>query len=186
MGMSLTRLRVSGQIRVAGEGWARGRVGRVGLCWVFSVLCYAQSLSYIQLFATPWTVARQVPLSMGFSRQEYWSGFHFLLQGIFLTQGSNPCLLPLLHWQADSLPRIAWEAPVESWGPGHWGCLFSKCSPVSPKDQCDPTQLGARCLHGGAQCYLLYARHCFRHLGLTGDQNREPSLPLWSVIWFGI
>ena len=31
-------------------------------------------------------------------------GGHFLLQGIFLTQGSNLCLLPLLHWQADSLP----------------------------------------------------------------------------------
>ena len=30
--------------------------------------------------------------------------FHVLLQGIFLTQGSNPHLLPLLHWQADSLP----------------------------------------------------------------------------------
>ena len=30
---------------------------------------------------------------MGFSRQEYWSGLHFLLQGIFLTQGLNPCLL---------------------------------------------------------------------------------------------
>ena len=29
---------------------------------------------------------------------------HFLLQGIFLTQGSNPCLLRFLHWQADSLP----------------------------------------------------------------------------------
>ena len=28
----------------------------------------------VQLFATPWTVARQAPLSMGFSRQEYWSG----------------------------------------------------------------------------------------------------------------
>ena len=40
--------------------------------------------------------------AMGFSRQERWSGFHFLLQGIFPTQGSNPCLL---HWQADSLPR---------------------------------------------------------------------------------
>ena len=32
------------------------------------------SLSHVQLFATPWTVASQAPLSMGFSRQEYWSG----------------------------------------------------------------------------------------------------------------
>ena len=31
-------------------------------------------------------------------------GCHFLLQGIFLTQGLNPCLLHLQHWQADSLP----------------------------------------------------------------------------------
>ena len=30
--------------------------------------------SHVRLFATPWTVARQAPLSMGFSRQEYWSG----------------------------------------------------------------------------------------------------------------
>ena len=33
-----------------------------------------KSLSRVQLFATPWTAAHQVPLSMGFSRQEYWSG----------------------------------------------------------------------------------------------------------------
>ena len=31
-------------------------------------------LSHVQLFATPWTAAYQAPLSMGFSRQEYWSG----------------------------------------------------------------------------------------------------------------
>ena len=31
-------------------------------------------LSHVQLFATPWTVALQAPLSVGFSRQEYWSG----------------------------------------------------------------------------------------------------------------
>ena len=37
----------------------------------------AQSLAYIQLFATPWTVARQAPLSMELSWQEYWSGFSF-------------------------------------------------------------------------------------------------------------
>ena len=40
-----------------------------------------------------WTVAHQAPLSMGFSRQEYCSGLHALLQGIFLTQGLNLCLL---------------------------------------------------------------------------------------------
>ena len=34
----------------------------------------AKSLSRVQLFATPWTVGHQAPLSMGFSRQEYWSG----------------------------------------------------------------------------------------------------------------
>ena len=39
------------------------------------------------------TVAHQAPLSMGFSRQGYWSGLHFLLQGIFPTQESNPGLL---------------------------------------------------------------------------------------------
>ena len=40
------------------------------------------------------SVAHQAPLSMEFSRQEYWSGYHSLLQGIFLTQGLN---LNLLH-----------------------------------------------------------------------------------------
>ena len=37
----------------------------------------ASSLSRVQLFAAPWTVAREAPQSMGFSRQEYWSGFPF-------------------------------------------------------------------------------------------------------------
>ena len=36
-----------------------------------------QSLSHVQLFVTPWTVAQQAPPSMGFSRQEYWSGLPF-------------------------------------------------------------------------------------------------------------
>ena len=46
--------------------------------------------SHLQLFVTPWTVARQVPLSMEFSRQEYWSGLPFLLQGVISSQGLNP------------------------------------------------------------------------------------------------
>ena len=52
-----------------------------------------KSLNHVQLFATPWTVAYQVPPSMEFSRQEYWSGGMgclFLLQWIYPTQGSNP------------------------------------------------------------------------------------------------
>ena len=46
------------------------------------------SLSCVQLLATPWTVAYQAPPSMEFSSQEYWSRLH--LQGIFLTQGWPP------------------------------------------------------------------------------------------------
>ena len=61
--------------------------------------------SPVQPPATLWTLAHQAPLSMmGLSRQEYWSGFHSLLHGIFPTQGSNPCLLCLPQGLAGSLP----------------------------------------------------------------------------------
>ena len=55
------------------------------LSWFLSSLipklCYAYSVSHVWLFVALWTVACQVPLSMEFSRQEYWAGCHFLLQG---------------------------------------------------------------------------------------------------------
>ena len=38
-------------------------------------VCVCVSLSHVQLFATPWMIACQAPLSLGFSRQEYWSGW---------------------------------------------------------------------------------------------------------------
>ena len=63
-------------------------------------------LHLVQLFVTPWIVTHHAPLSMGFSRPEYWSGLHVLLQGIFLTQGYNWRLLCLLYWQAGSLPIV--------------------------------------------------------------------------------
>ena len=49
---------------------------------IFSFVCvcvcvYVCMLSCVQLFATPWTIACQAPLSMGYSRQEYWSGLPF-------------------------------------------------------------------------------------------------------------
>ena len=41
-------------------------------------MCVCLVLNRVQLFEAPWTVAHQAPLSMGFSRQEYWSGLPFL------------------------------------------------------------------------------------------------------------
>ena len=122
--------------------------------------------------ATPGTVAHQAPLSVGFSRQEYWSGLHSLLQGIFPTQGSNP---GLLHWKqilyhlshqstmlcyvlclvAQSCPTLcdpmdytACQAPLCPWAsPGKntgVGCIpFSRGS-SQPRDQ---TQVS--CMAGG-------------------------------------
>ena len=51
--------------------------------------CYIR----IRLFVNPWTVAHQAPLSIGFSRQEHWSGLPCLPPAIFPTQGSTPSLL---------------------------------------------------------------------------------------------
>ena len=57
-----------------------------------------QLISHVWLFATPWTAACQAPLSMGFSRQESWSGLPFPSPGDLPDLGSNPHLLHLLHW----------------------------------------------------------------------------------------
>ena len=65
---------------------------------------HAQSLSCVQLFVTPQTVAHQAPLTKGFSRQEYWSGLSFpppgdlSKPGIELPSPVSPAL------QEDSLP----------------------------------------------------------------------------------
>ena len=50
----------------------------------------AQFLSHIWLFATPWTVAHQAPLSMGFTRQEYWSRLPFPPPGDLPDPGIEP------------------------------------------------------------------------------------------------
>ena len=62
--------------------------------------------SHVRLFVILWTATRQAPLSIGFFRQEYWSGLLFPPLGIFPIPGSKPCLLGLLHWQVGSLPLV--------------------------------------------------------------------------------
>ena len=67
-----------------------------------------ESLSRVHSSATPQTVARQAPLSWDSPGKNTGAGCHFLLQGIFPTQGSNLCLL---HWYADSLPLSRLGSP---------------------------------------------------------------------------
>ena len=56
---------------------------------LFQSLHPAKSLNHVRLFAIPWTVARPAPLSMGFSRQEYWSGLPFPFPGDLCDPGKN-------------------------------------------------------------------------------------------------
>ena len=87
-------------------------VGRLFKSWCLR----AQSLSHVQLFATLWTVACQASLSMGFYRQEYWSGLPFPPlrdlphPGMESTSPVSPALAGRVfyHW-------TTWETPFKSW-----------------------------------------------------------------------
>ena len=59
---------------------------------------------YVQLFAIPWTVTCQAPLSMEFPKQEYWNGLTFPTPGDHPDLETECTSLHLLHWQANSLP----------------------------------------------------------------------------------
>ena len=67
---------------------------KTNICVCVCVCACTQLLSRVGLFVSSRTVAHQDPLSMGFSRQEYWSGCHALLQGIFLIHGSSQPMSP--------------------------------------------------------------------------------------------
>ena len=99
------------------EGWkslwrrkSRERLGTEPL--KVHAFLHAQLPSHVQLFVTPRTKAHQAPLSMRFCCKNAGAGCHFLLQGIFLTQGSNPSLLlsPLLAGGFFTTTSTTWEA----------------------------------------------------------------------------
>ena len=79
-----------------------------GLSAEISLSRVLSHFSHVRLFATLWTVAHEAPLSMGFSRQEYWSGLPSPRPGDLPDPGiENPDLSYLpLQWQADSLPLV--------------------------------------------------------------------------------
>ena len=62
-------------------------------------------LCHVQLFAIPWTIQPTLVFCLwNFPGKKTVMGCHFLLQGSFPTKESNPCILCLFHWQANSLP----------------------------------------------------------------------------------
>ena len=67
--------------------------------------------SYVQLCVTTWTVGCQALCPWDSPGKNTEVGCHALLQGIFLTQVKNPCLLHLLHWQMGSLPLVPLRKP---------------------------------------------------------------------------
>ena len=123
MAISTTQVRMKTRARQDGH-WYQLTIQRRGLvCSYFSfnfisfllirqhVLCCAQLLSHVQLFLTPWTVARKAPLSMRHSPGKNTGvGYHALLQEIFSTQGENPglpqCRQILYHLNYQGSPRI--------------------------------------------------------------------------------
>ena len=85
-------------------------------------LCVLSLFSRVWLFVTLWTVAYQAPLSTGFSRQEYWNGLSCLPPEDLLTQGSNPCILSLLHCRHILYPWTTGEAQKSN----YWVNFFFK------------------------------------------------------------
>ena len=82
-------------------------------------------LSHVQLYVTPWTIDRQAPLSMGFSRQEYWSGYPFPSPGDLPNPGIEPGSPSL---QADSLqskpPGKTYQSEKDPYPPVSSSCVY--------------------------------------------------------------
>ena len=68
--------------------------------------CMLSCSNHVQLFAIPWTVAHQAPLSIGFSRQEYWSGLRCPPPGDLPDPGIKATSLMPPAWQGGSLPLV--------------------------------------------------------------------------------
>ena len=94
------------------------RIWGQGLHMGIYVKVKVKSLSRVQLFATPWTIAHQAPPSMEFSRQEYWSGMPFPSPGDLPNLGIEPGSPAL---QADALPsELPGKYQIQNICSSHW------------------------------------------------------------------
>ena len=142
-------------------------------------------LSHVWLSMTPWTVARKAPLSMGFPRQEYWSGLTFHCPGIFPTQGSHPGLLHcrqfLYHWATREAPPT--PPPPEMWV---CSCMFpalecfleQTCEISTLPGTCASSGSGVSCslqhIYADSQRFISTSRSCTSTA--PGIQKKDPTL----------
>ena len=134
---------------------------RAPACWLTqvhrcslpgSLLLSFRRQAVSEAFATPWTVARQAALSMGFSRQAYWSGLPFPSPGDLPDPGIEP---KSPTWQADSLPLNHQGSP--SWALGRdknsaWLKVWPGPSEMSSQPSKPPAQKESARLGGLAPC----------------------------------
>ena len=83
-----------------------------------------ESLSRVRLFVTPWTVAYQASPSMGFSRQEYWSGLPFSSPGDLPKPGIKPRCPTLQTDFLPAEPQGTLESLLDSVGEGESGMIW--------------------------------------------------------------
>ena len=127
-------------------------------------------LSRVWSFATLWTVVCQAPLSMGFSRQEYWSGLPFPTPRDLPILGSNPHLLQILNWQAGSLPLSHEHSRA---APSPWGWWPGCAARLLCGLLCCPVQRG----HGTALPSHMWHQWCGSHPGGGQPGCRPRGLP---------
>ena len=99
------------------QNW-KERSKTIIFCRGHETLYVLRHFSHVQLFVTPWTVACQAPLSLGFSQQEYWSGLPCPPPGHLPDQGTEPMSPTSPALQADSFATEPLGKP---------GTLYGKC-----------------------------------------------------------
>ena len=105
-------------------------------------VCCVLLLKRVRLFETPWTVAPQAPLSMEFSRQEYWSKLPFPILGDLPNPGIKPTSLASPALQVDSLPLSPLQSPLTTF----MGLLWRLNEIIGTKIHCKQKGELYRCL----------------------------------------
>ena len=96
--------------------------------------CVLSVFSRVRLFVAPWTVAHQAPLSIGFSRQEYWSGLPCPFPGDLPNPGTEPECPASPALPVDSLWLSHWRSPVMAqFSSVHFSCSVAStlCDPMN-------------------------------------------------------